>query len=59
MTRTAAHRADHPRFAHVSHRVEVLGPLTGDNRDRGTTIVMVLHDLDPTSGRHHTRVPTP
>ncbi|GIG37689.1 ABC transporter ATP-binding protein [Cellulomonas pakistanensis] len=33
-------------FLDVSHQVEVLDLLTDLNRDRGTTIVMVLHDLN-------------
>ena len=33
-------------FLDVSHQVEVLALLTDLNRDRGTTIVMVLHDLN-------------
>ena len=34
------------RFLDVAHQVEVLDLLTDLNRDRGTTIVMVLHDLN-------------
>ncbi|MFE3456780.1 ABC transporter ATP-binding protein [Nocardiopsis aegyptia] len=33
-------------FLDVSHQVEVLDLLTDLNRERGTTIVMVLHDLN-------------
>ena len=33
-------------FLDVAHQVEVLDLLTDLNRDRGTTIVMVLHDLN-------------
>jgi iron complex transport system ATP-binding protein len=33
-------------FLDVSHQIEVLDLLTDLNRDRGTTIVMVLHDLN-------------
>ena len=33
-------------FLDVSHQVEVLDLLTDLNRTRGTTIVMVLHDLN-------------
>ncbi|WP_106402840.1 ABC transporter ATP-binding protein [Actinocorallia populi] len=33
-------------FLDASHQVEVLDLLTDLNRDRGTTIVMVLHDLN-------------
>ena len=33
-------------FLDVSHQVEVLDLLTDLNRDRGTTIVMVLHDMN-------------
>ncbi|RMI09193.1 ABC transporter ATP-binding protein [Cellulomonas triticagri] len=33
-------------FLDVSHQVEVLDLLTDLNRDRGTTVVMVLHDLN-------------
>ena len=33
-------------FLDVSHQVEVLDLLTDLNRSRGTTIVMVLHDLN-------------
>jgi iron complex transport system ATP-binding protein len=33
-------------FLDVNHQVEVLDLLTDLNRDRGTTIVMVLHDLN-------------
>jgi iron complex transport system ATP-binding protein len=33
-------------FLDVSHQVEVLDLLTDLNRRRGTTIVMVLHDLN-------------
>jgi iron complex transport system ATP-binding protein len=33
-------------FLDVSHQVDVLDLLTDLNRDRGTTIVMVLHDLN-------------
>ena len=33
-------------FLDVSHQVEVLDLLTDLNRARGTTIVMVLHDLN-------------
>ncbi len=33
-------------FLDVSHQVEALDLLTDLNRDRGTTIVMVLHDLN-------------
>lgn len=33
-------------FLDISHQVEVLDLLTDLNRDRGTTIVMVLHDLN-------------
>jgi len=33
-------------FLDVSHQVEVLDLLTDLNRDRGTTIVMVLHDIN-------------
>ncbi|WP_435747678.1 ABC transporter ATP-binding protein [Nocardioides sp. SYSU DS0663] len=33
-------------YLDVSHQVEVLDLLTDLNRDRGTTIVMVLHDLN-------------
>ncbi|QDY70652.1 ABC transporter ATP-binding protein [Qingshengfaniella alkalisoli] len=33
-------------FLDVSHQVEVLDLLVDMNRDRGTTIVMVLHDLN-------------
>lgn len=33
-------------FLDVAHQIEVLDLLTDLNRDRGTTIVMVLHDLD-------------
>lgn len=33
-------------FLDVTHQIEVLDLLTDLNRDRGTTIVMVLHDLN-------------
>ena len=33
-------------FLDVAHQVEVLDLLTDLNRDRGTTIVMVLHDIN-------------
>jgi len=33
-------------FLDVAHQIEVLDLLTDLNRDRGTTIVMVLHDLN-------------
>jgi iron complex transport system ATP-binding protein len=33
-------------FLDVSHQIEVLDLLTDLNKDRGTTIVMVLHDLN-------------
>ena len=33
-------------FLDVSHQIDVLDLLTDLNRDRGTTIVMVLHDLN-------------
>jgi iron complex transport system ATP-binding protein len=33
-------------FLDVSHQIEVLDLLTDLNRDRGTTVVMVLHDLN-------------
>jgi iron complex transport system ATP-binding protein len=33
-------------FLDVAHQVEVLDLLTDLNRDRGTTVVMVLHDLN-------------
>ncbi len=33
-------------FLDVSHQIEVLDLLTDLNRDRGTTIVMVLHDMN-------------
>lgn len=33
-------------FLDINHQVEVLDLLTDLNRDRGTTIVMVLHDLN-------------
>ena len=33
-------------FLDVSHQVDVLDLLTDLNRERGTTIVMVLHDLN-------------
>jgi iron complex transport system ATP-binding protein len=33
-------------FLDVAHQVEVLDLLTDLNRDRGTTIVMVLHDMN-------------
>jgi iron complex transport system ATP-binding protein len=33
-------------FLDVAHQVEVLDLLTDLNRERGTTIVMVLHDLN-------------
>ncbi|WP_204693685.1 ABC transporter ATP-binding protein [Geodermatophilus bullaregiensis] len=33
-------------FLDVSHRIEVLDLLTDLNRSRGTTVVMVLHDLN-------------
>ncbi len=33
-------------FLDVSHQLEVLDLLTDLNRDRGTTVVMVLHDLN-------------
>ena len=33
-------------FLDVTHQVEVLDLLTDLNRDRGTTIVMVLHDMN-------------
>ena len=33
-------------FLDVSHQIEVLDLLTDLNRSRGTTIVMVLHDLN-------------
>lgn len=33
-------------FLDISHQVEVLDLLTDLNRQRGTTIVMVLHDLN-------------
>ncbi|MFF5774455.1 hypothetical protein ACFY8V_29795 [Streptomyces californicus] len=33
-------------FLDASHQIEVLGLLTDLNRSRGTTIVMVLHDLN-------------
>ena len=33
-------------FLDVSHQIEVLDLLTDLNRTRGTTIVMVLHDLN-------------
>ena len=33
-------------FLDVSHQVEVLDLLTDLNRSRGTTVVMVLHDLN-------------
>src|SRR5690606_10042395 len=33
-------------FLDISHQVEVLDLLTDLNRERGTTIVMVLHDLN-------------
>jgi iron complex transport system ATP-binding protein len=33
-------------FLDIAHQVEVLDLLTDLNRDRGTTIVMVLHDLN-------------
>ncbi|MFA9443744.1 ABC transporter ATP-binding protein [Egicoccus sp. AB-alg6-2] len=33
-------------FLDVNHQIEVLDLLTDLNRDRGTTIVMVLHDLN-------------
>ena len=33
-------------FLDVSHQIEVLDLLTDLNRERGTTIVMVLHDLN-------------
>jgi iron complex transport system ATP-binding protein len=33
-------------FLDLAHQVEVLDLLTDLNRDRGTTIVMVLHDLN-------------
>jgi iron complex transport system ATP-binding protein len=33
-------------FLDVAHQVEVLDLLTDLNRDRGTTIVMILHDLN-------------
>ena len=36
-------------FLDVAHQVEVLDLLTDLNRDRGTTIVMVLHDLNMAS----------
>ena len=33
-------------FLDVAHQVEVLDLLTDLNRERGTTIVMVLHDMN-------------
>ncbi|QBX34983.1 ABC transporter ATP-binding protein [Paracoccus liaowanqingii] len=33
-------------FLDISHQIEVLDLLTDLNRDRGTTVVMVLHDLN-------------
>lgn len=33
-------------FLDISHQIEVLDLLTDLNRTRGTTIVMVLHDLN-------------
>jgi iron complex transport system ATP-binding protein len=33
-------------FLDISHQIDVLDLLTDLNRDRGTTIVMVLHDLN-------------
>jgi iron complex transport system ATP-binding protein len=33
-------------FLDVAHQIEVLDLLTDLNRERGTTIVMVLHDLN-------------
>ena len=33
-------------FLDVAHQVDVLDLLTDLNRDRGTTVVMVLHDLN-------------
>ena len=35
-----------PRFLDVAHQIEVLDLLTDLNQARGTTIVMVLHDLN-------------
>lgn len=40
-------RVDEPTtFLDASHQIEVLDLLTDLNRERGTTIVMVLHDLN-------------
>ena len=45
--RTSVLLLDEPTtYLDVSHQVEVLDLLTDLNRDRGTTIVMVLHDLN-------------
>jgi iron complex transport system ATP-binding protein len=33
-------------FLDISHQVEVLDLLTDLNRERGTTVIMVLHDLN-------------
>ncbi len=51
-------------FLDVRHQLEVLDLLTDLNRDRGTTIVMVLHDLnlaaryaDHLVARHQRRLP--